>query len=125
MKDFYGDYVQDPIIENVHNSDNDLSGKMFKFSSGYAVFVGIYTTKNSTSTKQGNITISGDENIHLSGLGFTSVLGGSINKNGYETNNAIFGSFFGQEGIRTTLFRGDSAMYSGVKLSIVIFGFWK
>lgn len=123
MKDFNNLYIQDPIIEDVSSSNS--TGKMFKFSSGYAVYVGNYTTQSGTFTKQGNIALSGDEHIELDGLGFTYVMGGSVAKNGYEINNGIFGSFFSQRSIRTTLFRGDSAMYSGVDLSVIVFGLWK
>lgn len=123
MKDFNGSYLQDPIIEDVSSSNS--SGKMFKFSSGYAVYVGNYTTQSSAANKQGNITISGDEHIYLTGLGFKTVLGGSVAKNGYEINNGIFGSFFAQNDIRMTLFRGDESMYSGVKLSVIVFGLWR
>ena len=123
MKDFNNSYIQDPIIENVSNSDT--SGKMFKFSSGYAVFVGGYTTQKGTFTRQGNISISDREDISLRDLGFTAILGGSVSKNGFEVNNAIFGTFFGQNAISLSLFRGDQAMYANVKLSIIVFGFWK
>lgn len=123
MKDFNSSYIQDPFIEDV--SSSNASGKMFKFSSGYAVFVGNYTTQSDAFTMQGNISISGDEHIYLTGLGFTTVLGGSVAKNGYEINNAIFGSLFAQNDIRMTLFRGDRAMYSGVKISVIVFGLWK
>lgn len=123
MKDFNNSYIQDPIIEDVSSSNS--SGKMFKFSSGYAVYVGTYITRNDTYTKQGNIALSGDENISIEDLGFTAVLGGSIAKDGFEVNNGIFGTFFGQRGIRLTLFRGDNAMYSNVKVSVIVFGFWK
>jgi hypothetical protein len=123
LKDFNGSYLQDPIIEDVSNSD--LSGKMFKFSSGYAVFAGSYITRNGTYTNQGNIALSGDENISIVGLGFTTVLGGSIAKDGFEVNNGIFGTFFGQNGIRLTLFRGDNNMYSNVKVSVIVFGLWR
>ena len=119
MKDFNNIYIQDPIIET------HADGKMFKFSSGYAVYVGKYTTQNSTFTKQWNISLSGDEHINIESLGFTSVLGRSVAKNGYEINNAVFGTFFGQRAVRTTLFRGDNAMYSGVELSVIVFGFWR
>ena len=123
MKDFNGSYVQDPVIEDV--SSSNAIGKMFKFSSGFAVFVGNYTTQSGTFTRQGNISISGDEHIYLNGLGFTTVLGGSVAKNGYEINNAIFGSFFAQNDIRMTLFRGDQTMYPGVKISVIVFGLWR
>lgn len=123
MKDFNGSYVQDPIIEDVSSSNSN--GKMFKFSSGYAVYVGNYTTQSGSFTKQGNIALSGDEHISLTNLGFKTVLGGSVAKNGFSINNAIFGSFFSQSDIRMTLFRGDDAMYSGVEISVIVFGLWK
>lgn len=123
MKDFNNLYIQDPVIEDVSSSNS--TGKIFKFSSGYAVYVGNYTTQSSTFTKQGNISLSGDEHISLNNLGFTTVFGGSVAKNGYEINNGIFGSFFSNQDIRTTLFRGDQAMYSGVNLSVIVFGFWR
>lgn len=125
MKDFYGDYVQDPIIEDVHNNDNDLSGKMFKFSSGYAVFVGIYTTKNSTFTKQGNISLGAVETISIRELGFTTVLGGSVAKNGYNANNGVFGSGFDQNNVLINMFRGDDFMNTNANVSIIVFGLWK
>ena len=123
MKDFNSSYIQDPVIEDA--SSSNASGKMFKFSSGYAVFVGNYTTQSDTFTRQGNISLSGDEHIYLTGLGFTSILGGSVAKNGFDINNAIFGSIFTQRDIRITLFRGDQAMYSSVKISVIVFGLWK
>lgn len=91
MKDFNGSYVQDPIIEDVSSSNS--SGKIFKFSSGYAVYVGNYTTQSSQANKQGNITLSGDEHIYLTGLGFKTILGGSVAKNGFEINNGILVHF--------------------------------
>lgn len=123
MKDFNNSYIQDPIIEDVSSSNS--SGKMFKFSSGYAVYVGNYTTQSSSFTKQGNIALSGDEHISLTNLGFKTILGGSVAKNGFQINNAIFGSFFSQSDIRMTLFRGDNSMYSGVEISVIVFGLWK
>lgn len=123
MKDFNNSYIQDPIIEDVQ--DGGMDGKMFKFSSGYAVFVGNYTTQNSTTSKQGNITLSGIDDISIENLGFTSVLGGSVAKNGYNSNTAIFGSWFDQNAIHLNLFRGDSYGASGSKVSVIIFGLYR
>lgn len=119
MKDFNSLYIQDPIIETHTN------GTMFKFSSGYAVYVGKYKTKDGTYTKQGNISLGRVETISIRELGFTTVLGGSVAKNGYNANNGIFGSGFDQNNVLINMFRGDDFMNTNADVSVIVFGLWK
>lgn len=123
MKDFNNSFIQDPIIENLNSGG--LDGKMFKFSSGYAVFVGTYSTTQSNTSAQGSITLSGIDDISIEDLGFTEVLGGSIAKNGFNTNTSVFGSSFEQAHIYLRLFRGDNYGMNGSIVSVIIFGLYR
>ena len=123
MKDFNSSYIQDPIIEDLYSGG--LTGKMFKFSSGYAVFVGTYRTTQSRTSAQGSIILSEIDDISIDGLGFTDVLGGSISKNGFNTNTSVFGSSFDQAHILLRLFRGDNYGMNGSIVSVIIFGLYR
>ena len=123
MKDFNNSFIQDPIIEDVYSGGMD--GKMFKFSSGYAVFVGAYSTTQNSTSAQGSITLSGVDDIDIEVLGFTEVLGGSVAKNGYNTNTSVFGSSFEQKHIFLSLFRGDNYGMMGSNVSVIIFGLYR